>query len=162
MSSCLAPLLFESDELLEVLDQAVELVDLDELLDHVARVQKANREPVLLYRFVVLLLLEELVAVLLDNLADYLRRELGSSCDVLRDTEVRLLDERVNLFVVSHRVYPHQFPLDVPVLDAFRDVVDTIATVIIAVLNLNTDDLTFGRRVPKDRDILLQVVNTQV
>ena len=47
-----------SNQFLKVSDQVVQLSHLDVVLDHITRIQEANRLDVLLYRFIVLLLLE--------------------------------------------------------------------------------------------------------
>ena len=68
--------LFVTDQLLQILDQVVELLDLNEVLNDIARVKETYCLNVLLDRFVILLLLEQFISVLLDNLALDLSRKV--------------------------------------------------------------------------------------
>ena len=66
---------------------------------------------VLNYGFIVLLLLEKFVAVLLDDFTDDFSGEFGPFGHALRDIKVRLLDQGVDGFVVTHRIDPDKFAL---------------------------------------------------
>lgn len=68
--------LFVTNQLLQILDQVVELLDLNEVLNDIARVEETYSLNVLLDRFVILLLLEQFISVLLDNLALDLSRKI--------------------------------------------------------------------------------------
>ena len=109
--------LFKPNQNFKIFDQTVQLVNFYEVLNDVAWVKKPNSVNEANNRFIVLLLLKELVAVLLDYFTDNLTRELGLLGYVLSDREVGLLDKSVNLFVVSHRVYPHKLTFYLSLVD---------------------------------------------
>ena len=99
--------------------------------------------------------------MLLDNLALDLSWEVRLLGDSLSFGIVRLLHQVVNFHVVLHRIQLDELSDDVRlVVVELRDVVDTFLAH--RLLNLNVNDRTVSRRVPKHRNLVLEVIDGQL
>ena len=148
------------DELLQVLDQIVQLCHLDVVLNHVTRVQEADRLDILFDSFIILLLLEQFVSMLLNDLALDLTWEVCLFSDGLCLSIVTLLHQVVDLDVVLHRVQLDKLAVDALTLVTLSDVVDGLLS--LSLLDLHINYGAVGRRIPVHSDLVLEVVDGQL
>ena len=149
------------NQLLQVPDQVVQLGYLNVVLDDVARVEEADSLDVLLDGLIILFLLEELVSMLLDDLALDLAGEVCLFGDGLCLSIVRLLHQVVDLDVVFHGVQLDKLSHHVVVLIVeLSDVVDTFLT--LRLFDLHIDDDAIGGGVPEHGDLVLEVVDREL
>ena len=96
-------LLFKTNDYLQVLDQAIQLVYLDKFLDDKAWVDKSDGLNILLNGFLISLLSKKFVSVLFYNFTDNFTRKLSiygnSSCQIV----LILLHKVVDLLILWHR-----------------------------------------------------------
>ena len=133
---------------------------MDVVLDDVARIEEPDRLDVLLNGLVVLLLVEQLVRMLLDDLALDLAREVRLLRDRLSLRVVRLLHQVVDLDVVLHGVEADKLAIHSLPFIYLGYVVDTLLPR--CLFNLNVDDVAIGRRIPIHGNLILEVVDRQL
>jgi len=109
------------NQLLQVHDQIIQLRHLYKSLDHIARIQVADRLFVLSDCILEILLVIEFVSVLLTDLSDDVGREFRIFSDLFGFSKEHLLHEGVNFDVVVHLVQLAEDELIVGVLGQIVD-----------------------------------------
>lgn len=137
------------NQLLQVHDQIIQLRHLNKSLDHVARIQVANRLFVLGDCILEVLLVIEFVSVLLTDLSDDVGWEFRVFSDLFGLSEKDFLHERVYFDVVVHLV---QLAEDELIVGVLGEVVDCV------ILNFHLQDARV-RRCPIRSYSVVEVVN---
>jgi len=111
------------NQLLQVHDQIIQLWHLNKSLDHIARIQVADRLFVLGDCILEILLVVEFVCVLLTDLSDDVGWELCVFSDLFSLSKQHFFHESVNFDVVVHLV---QFAEDELIVGVLGEVVDCV------------------------------------